>query len=257
MSGTVRTLIVLIFITVLSYISVDIFYRVVDAGLTVIEPETGYAVTQSNTPAEPEKQAPESYGIITERHLFGSTDETEKAGDIKVEELAETQLNLTLVGTVCSGCPDDCAVIEDKTKRKQTLTKVGDAIAGAQIVKITRGAVVLRVGTRDEVLLMEERQGEQSGTVRKRPVTSQTIALKKTDVDNAFGNMNQLLSQARIRPYFAAGKQEGFMINRIKPGSIFEHMGIRNGDIISGIDDQDISRPDDMLNLYRELRPGS
>ncbi len=69
--------------------------------------------------------------------------------------------------------------------------------------------------------------------------------------------MGKMLAQVRIRPYFSSGKADGFMISRIKPGSIFQKMGMQNGDIIQGVDNQPIKSPDEMLKLYNKMKSGS
>jgi len=66
-----------------------------------------------------------------------------------------------------------------------------------------------------------------------------------------------MLTQVRIRPYFSEGKPDGFLVSRIKQGSIFQKMGLKNGDVIQGVNDSPIGSADDMLGLYKELQSGS
>jgi len=132
------------------------------------------------------------------------------------------------------------AVIEDTDKRKQELCRVGDTVASAEVIKILHGKVILRVDDRDELLTIKE-----SGTGRtpgKKTAASPKgkITVSKTDIDKAFKNMSQMLTQVRIRPYFSEGKPDGFLVSRIKQGSIFQKMGLKNGDVIQGVNDSPI-----------------
>lgn len=251
-----RIFFILLAITVLSYLSVDIFYKIVNAKLTEIK--TKDALSAETTERKVFRKPPlDSYRIISERNLFGSTDKESSEIKINVDELEPTKLKLVLLGTVCSNNNSGFAVIEDTDKRKQELCRVGDTVASAEVIKILHGKVILRVDDRDELLTIKE-----SGTGRtpgKKTAASPKgkITVSKTDIDKAFKNMSQMLTQVRIRPYFSEGKPDGFLVSRIKQGSIFQKMGLKNGDVIQGVNDSPIGSADDMLGLYKELQSGS
>ena len=260
MTSGYRTIIILIAITILSYLTVDIFCKTVEAklsGLQTKETSTGKTVTRKAA----RKPSLNAYRVISDRNLFGSIDKAGEKIQINVDELEPTKLGLTLLGTVSDTGGFDFAVIEEKNKKKQGLFREGDAIASATIIRIMRGMVVLRVDGRVEILKMEE--GDPGKTGDKKQVSGpggrgvkNVIKVKKTDIDNAFKNMGKMLAKVRIRPYFSSGKPDGFMVSRIKPGSIFQKMGMQNGDIIQGVDDQPIKSPDEMLKLYNRLKSG-
>ena len=261
MTTKYRTIFILAAITALSYLSVDIFYKTLEAKLS------GFRMEETFTPKTVSRKAAgkpslNAYRVISDRNLFGSIDKAGEKIQINVDELKPTKLGLTLLGTVSDTGGFDFAVIEEKNKKKHGLFREGDAIAAAIIIRIMRGMVVLRVDGRDEILKMEE--GDPGKTGDKKHVSGfrgrgvkNVIKVKKTDIDNAFKNMGKMLAQVRIRPYFSSGKPDGFMVSRIKPGSIFQKMGMQNGDIIQGVDKQPIKSPDEMLKLYNRLKSGS
>ena len=253
-----RAIFILAAITILSYLCVDIFYKTVEAklaGFRTEETSTGKTVRRK-VAGKPSLNA---YRIISGRNLFGSIDKAGEKIQINVDELEPTKLGLALLGTVSGTGGFDFAVIEEKNKKKQGLFREGDAVAAATIIRIMRGMVVLRVDDRDEILKMEE--GDQRSEVGDQRSEGRgvknIIKVKKTDIDNAFKNMGEMLAQVRIRPHFSSGKPDGFMVSRIKPGSIFQKMGMQNGDIIQGVDNQLIKSPDEMLKLYNGLKSGS
>ena len=135
------------------------------------------------------------------------------------------------------------AIIKDKGKKRQDLYREGDTIQGAVIKRILRGKVILRVGGKDEILTIEE------------SAASRTV--NRSEMQESLKNIHELLSQARIRPYFRDGKADGLAISNIKPGSFFAKLGLKNGDIVQGIDGRDIRSPDDVLEVYERLRSGS
>ena len=257
MTARYRTIVILIAITMLAYLSVDIFYRTIDVKLASVK--TGITTTGKKTLPVVKKQALNSYHVISERNLFGSINKAAGGRHINVDELESTKLNLLLLGTVYGTGKLDCAVIEEKDKRKQALFRVDDTVASATVVKIMRGMVVLHVDGRDEILAMEVKDGKNMERSAERTAsgTGNSIIVRKAEIDDAMKDMGRILTQARIRPYFSAGESDGFIINRIKKGSIFQKMGMQNGDIIQGVDGQPIKSPDEMLKLYNELKSGS
>lgn len=256
MTVNYRAIFILIVITILIYLSVDIFYKVVNAKLVGVKVER--VVTESESVSDIlKKPSLDTYREISERNLFRSIDKRTDGGkQVDIEELEPTTLKLELLGTVSSNGEFDYAVIEETDKKKQVLARKGDVVATATIIEIMRGVVVLRVDGKNEILKMKE--GDRDKENDKKAVTSQkSITVSRVDISNAFKEMNKTLSQVRIRPYFSSGKPNGFMINRIKRESIFQKMGLRNGDVIQGVNDQPMGSADDMLELYKGLKSGS
>jgi S1-C subfamily serine protease len=54
-----------------------------------------------------------------------------------------------------------------------------------------------------------------------------------------------------------SGKPDGVVISEIQPGSLFENVGLVNGDIIQEVNGKPVTGVADLLSLYRELRPGA
>ncbi len=69
--------------------------------------------------------------------------------------------------------------------------------------------------------------------------------------------MGSLLRQAQVRPYFNAGVPDGFLISNIRPGSLYQRMGIIDGDIIQEVNNRPIQTADDMMGLLNTLKSGS
>ncbi|MBW1990151.1 MAG: PDZ domain-containing protein, partial [Deltaproteobacteria bacterium] len=82
----------------------------------------------------------------------------------------------------------------------------------------------------------------------------QNIAVSRKEIQKNLRNINQLMTQVRVRPAFDQGKPDGLALSRIRPGSIFARMGLVDGDIIQGVNDRNISTVEDVLSLYRSLK---
>ena len=254
------TIVDLVAISQVVYIGVDVFYRIVSSELKEIH--TKEVVVEQVPNVEVKKKIPLSdFRSITERNLFGSLEKAAKGvKEEEVKDLEPTSLRIALLGTVTGDDQNAFAVIEEKDKRKQGLYRVGDSIQNATVKMILREKVVLRVGTKDEILTMEESAASRR---EERPGPSQpakkgsTITVNRKELSDSLKNINKVLSQVRIRPHFKDGKSDGLSVSRIKAGSVFSKLGLRNGDIVQKINDKPINSPDDVLALYEKLKSGS
>lgn len=252
---------VVMFLTLLSYFSVSLFYSVLKSGVTVS------AISRPSPTASPARNAEQEvfpfshYQPIIDRSLFKTQKGTAAEAAISVENLETTELDLKLWGTIVGRGADSYAVIEEprtrSKKSEQNLFHVGDSVQGATIKKILDEQVVLRLNGKDEVLKMEEyrsgyrkrRPSRYSPT--RRPITQNRV-LRRSQVDSAMENLNSLMKQIRVSPH-----KDGIRVSRVRPRSIFRRMGIRNGDVITGIDGRRIESVDSALRLYDELRTSS
>ena len=255
-----HTIFNLLVLSVVIYIGVGLFYRVVRARLRQVDTKT-FVVQHIPDDKGHQKPPLDDYRLIIDRNIFGSSDRTpEEVKAEEIEALEPTSLKLALLGTVAGSPQNAVAVIEETDKKKQGLYKVGDSIQNAIIKMILRGKVVLRVENRDEILTMEEeavRSTEKEHLASRPRGRGTTITVRRSDLQESLKNINKLLSQVRIRPHFRDGKPDGLSISRIKPGSIFAKLGLKNGDIVQGMNDSSIESPDDILDLYKKLKSGS
>ncbi len=75
-----------------------------------------------------------------------------------------------------------------------------------------------------------------------------------SEIDKALGDMNEVATQARIVPSFQNGKANGFKLFSIKPNSIYQKIGLQNGDVISKINGYEMNSPDKALEIYAKLK---
>lgn len=256
-----HTILNFLVLSIVIYIGVGVFYRVVRARLRQVD--TKALVVQEHVPDDKGHQKPslDDYRLIIDRNIFGSADRA--PGEVKAEEieaLEPTSMKIALLGTVTGNQQNAVAVIEETNKKKQGLYKVGDSIENAVIKMILRGKVVLRVENRDEILTMEEaaaRRAKKESPASRPRERGTTITVSRSDIGQSLKDMNKLLSEVRIRPHFRNGKPDGLALSRIKGGSIFAKLGLKNGDIVQGMNDSSIESPDDILALYEKLKSGS
>jgi general secretion pathway protein C len=280
-------------ITAASFFGVQLFYQVV-SGKLIEASLTAKVQTDSDKTNIPSAQGAMNqlvkrdftvYQTIATRDLFktGKSKADISNQQIELDKLKQTQLNLKLCGTV-TGSPDKAyAVIEKKQNRKQALFREGDSIENALIKKILRNTVVLNVNGKDEILVIKEEKSKSGG--RPQTVTedmgempepevmeepppeepppeepsdeSGAVSIDREKVNGALKNINQLMSQVKVRPHFKDGKPNGLMLSHIQQNSIFMDMGLQSGDIVKGVNGNAIESVDDALKFYENLKSSS
>ncbi|MBC8177519.1 MAG: hypothetical protein H8E19_08945 [Deltaproteobacteria bacterium] len=255
----------LVALSILIYIGVDIFYRTISFRLTEI---SSVEIAEVRTPsiAHYVPQPLNSFDVIVDRNLFGSSDEATsdvEPMDMETEEieaLEPTSLKISLLGTVTGSEENARAVIEETGRKTQGLYRVGDAVQNAVVKKILWGKVVLRVGDKDEILSMEVPESKKGGRTSSsvKPVQSgDTLTVARSDIQDSLKNINKLLTQARIRPHLKDGKPDGFALSYIKANSFFTKLGLRRGDIVKSINGKQINTPEDAFSFYQALESGA
>jgi general secretion pathway protein C len=255
-------------LSLLVYFGVNAFITVLNGRLAPTPEMQEEAVKLSVKPAADARPL-EDYAVITERHLFGGTSQglaEPPPEEIVLDDMpvALKSLGLKLVGTVVASKPEESsAIIEDRSTRKQEVYKEGDRVKQALIKRILRHNVVINTGRRDEVLTMvpDESTGktpvrERAPPTRRRQAARSSIRLDREELESQMSNLNELMQQVRIRPFMEGRKPAGFLVSNIKPGSLFSKMGLRNGDVIQGVNGETITTPDQAVELYESLMEG-
>jgi general secretion pathway protein C len=248
------------------YLAVGGFYKVITARLVLEPPKS--TMKKIDIVQREIVRPLLFYKNIVDRNLF-KTDmqvgDKKRSSNVNLDEIKPTELNLKLWGTVTGPDAFAFAVIEETTSRTQSLYRTGDTIQNATVKLILREKVVLTVNGSDEILEIEQLDGEKKpgisavlpGGMGQSPLQSQRITLRRAQIQSAMENVSDLMSQVKIRPYFENGQPKGLAVSSLTPRSIFRQMGIRNGDIITGIDGNPIQTVDDALKFYENLTSAS
>lgn len=253
------TIVNIAIITMVVYWGVKVSYQVIMTSLGPIA--RSRAIAMGDIPSENEFFHPLSfYNIIVRRNLFRTKIKTEKKSKpLNIETIKPTDLKLKLWGTVTGKNETPYAVIEAQNEKKQHLYRTGDRIQKATVKKILGKRVILNVDGHDEILEMEK---IRSAKKLLRPVKIQTpsdqnITVARSQIDDAIQNINDLMRQIKIRPHFLNGKPDGLFVSNIQQDSIFARLGLRNGDILKGVNGKNIQSVDDALKLYQDLKSAS
>jgi general secretion pathway protein C len=211
-----------------------------------------------------------AYSIITERNLFDGSSEEAQSNQKKAvwEEIppAQESLGLTLVGTVLRRASEqNLAIIQNQKARKQEIVYEGDELGDVTIKKVHRHKVILATERGDELLTMKFRTRRLTRDARRTSKSRRTVSARKTrgritldraEIESFLQNIARANQQVRMRPHFSKGRKAGIRFSSIKSGSLFARMGLRNGDIITGVNHIPVTSPEEISELYRYLDRG-
>jgi len=216
-------------------------------------------------PKEPHRPAT-YYAAIHVRDIFNSTKPEEEKPKEPPPKPTELKLKLWGVSVHADGASSRC-IIEDLTTHKQDVYAMNETVPGNATVKqIEWDRVILDRGGQDEILDLATPQGGpavKAAAVAASPTSSDPhihqvsefqYNIDRSEVDAALDNMNQLFTQIRAVPHFEGGKSTGFRLFAIRQDSLFDKIGLKNGDIIQQINGIDLNDPSKAMALFGELR---
>jgi len=213
----------------------------------------------------------EDYNIIFERNLFGGSQGQVSVSqeEVSVEDVpaADKSMGLKLMGTVAGDDPaTSFAIIDNLKTRKQELYHEGDRAGDVLIKKILRNKVIVDAGRGEELLALElDETGKKiefspatQPTVREGRAISREESLQfdRAEVEASLQNVDQVIQELNIAPYTRAGKPYGFRIGKLPADSILIAMGLRSGDLITGVNDQTITGPEQAAEFFQTLKQG-
>ena len=210
------------------------------------------------------------YSPVAEKNVFGFPPMA--VTPLTAQSAQAAAGSLSLIGTV-SGAWNYAIFMGDSGR--QLLYRAGQMVPGLGFLKsINKDSAVVRTAGGDVKLPLKdiatiEPAGGAPGGVPGIPSAAapaspgnQLIAsegqdsylLNKSAVQNIIKNPTRILSDARLLPNIVNGKQEGFTVNEVKPGGFFSKLGLRNGDVLLKINNNEMSGPDMALRAFTALQ---
>ncbi len=245
-----------------SYFLADTVSLFTDSMIPDAPPVPAPIVRRSN---DDKHRSVNEYAAITDRNIFSSKNiiPEDKPGDGIAQK---TNLPLTLIGTVVLRDErKSIATIEDKSQNMVFPVRIGDTLNDRiEITKIMHLKVefINKSNNRLEFVEIVEDMptlrveathaaGKAEGGITKMDETH--IQLDQKIIKDGMANLNEVLQQARAIPNFENGMPDGYKILQIVPGSIFDKLGIKNGDVVVALNGEPVNDPGKALGLLNDL----
>jgi general secretion pathway protein C len=220
--------------------------------------------------------------IVLKRNLFGATDIDVESSDSPAPGGADLRLR-----GIASLATTAFAVFENTASGEQNVFRVGDRVFdGPKLVTVdATGAEVLLRGKKrryeieeeNTVASVEESHGsakhgasryeksdksdktgkggkDKGATSGVRKTGENAYLVDRKEVEHVVANLNEVITQARAVPVITGGKSNGFKLFSIRPGSIFEKVGLHDGDIVQRVNDTELTDPSKAVGLLEEIQ---
>lgn len=202
-----------------------------------------------------EKGRPDTQALV-QKKIFGEVGMKGGAQNAQAPVKAPPKTELALIGTfVGATLAEYYAIIEDTKKKNQDVFSLDEIVFDdAKLVSITADSVTVDRNGEKQTLTIDDSAptggsgaGSGSGAVDE-------FTIDASELDQALENLPLLLTQARAVPYFKDGKSIGLRLFAIKAGSLFEKIGLKNGDILKTINGNSLADITQAVKQFEELK---
>lgn len=196
------------------------------------------------------------YSSIVSKNVFGTLVPASVARPTAapVKPVAVTKLNL--IGTFVAAGEAPFAIIEDDKKKVQDVFMLKESIFDQATLKsIFADKVEIERNGQIETLVIDDAPARSAdGGSNAVATEGDTVVVDEAEVDRALENLPLLLTQARAVPYFKEGRSVGLRMFAIKSGSLFEKIGLKNGDILKSINGNSLGDITQAMKLFETLK---
>lgn len=212
---------------------------------------TAYSANQSGANYVPDIQ------VLLNAHLFGQADMLETQSS--PTEVPLSSLNLVLTGIVAAG--EDSIALISADGQPQAAYTLGEEVAHGAILHAVYPdrAILQRAGVLESLVLEDIAGGLTGKSIAvargSSKIDDQIIRLGPNDFSlprNIIGEKlkdPEFLRAAHIMPR----KEGGFLVRRLKKGSLYEKIGLKQGDIITSVNGEPLNSIQDAMTHYSKL----
>jgi general secretion pathway protein C len=186
---------------------------------------------------------------LTRAQLFGPAVARSPAAEAS---LAPTNLNITLTGVAVRPA-GGCALVIVQGQPESAFCAGEELTPGVRLDAVERDRIViLRNGAREAVPIKDF--DKHAGLIAPplppivQPGATGGQVVDRRQLQQQLGRP-EFLSQALIVP----NADGGFLVRQIQPGSLYEKLGLRPGDVIRNVNGQALASMEDVMRLYQQF----
>ncbi len=179
------------------------------------------------------------------------------------EPVKESRLQIKLIGTVVAGNKSAAMVSAGGSRKQEVFFLHEEMQPNVTLEEVEATAIVVsNHGKRERISIEAGKKIVQQAkaVVKPRRISQIPLAsqvnrkINRQKLNSQMRNFSTLLSQARVSPHFSNGKPDGFTISEIVKGSLYEEIGLLNGDIIKAVNGESVTGAEQAMRMYRELQ---
>lgn len=207
---------------------------------------------------------------LSQWHLFGVVPKTLPKPTATVTEAPDTRLNLKLRGVVASSEPTAARAIIADGKGKEESYAIDETLPGNAVLReIYADRVILEYRGRLETLRLpkESTAGALAPAAKqsayRRPVTqastADNAALLRQYREALTSNPQSLMNLVSVTPVNdeASHQLKGYRIHPGRDKKLLGRFGLKNGDVVTGVNGVPLNNPIKALEIMRDLTTAS
>jgi general secretion pathway protein C len=173
-----------------------------------------------------------------------------------------SSLGVKLIGTL-GGVAERWALASLDVGGRAHSFGVGDKVEGAEIIDIERDRVIVLNQSRHEFIdrgpgavdLHSSSKPELSKLGNSiRALSPTEFEIPRPELDNIVADINTVATQARSVPVFKDGQMRGLRLFGIHSSSVFDRLGMSNGDVVTRINGEQLDSVSKGLQLFTKLQ---
>jgi len=242
------------------------------AGIFTPTSAVGTENISANGAENPAETAVEDYSVIVTQNIFGGADSSDmenKSLQVNkfdgVIKLAEEELSLELLGTVCGNTAVSRAIIINTKTKLLGMYKTGQNIGVARIKSIEENAVILlHNGQRKMLMLNRTGRDNKNNTQMLSPAAisdtsrsaSPVLSVKQSfdETPTKITNLETILAKATIEPYLVDDQVEGLRITNLDTIPMAKAFGLKEGDIIRRVNGHRLTSKQKAFQVFKKAR---
>jgi general secretion pathway protein C len=200
-------------------------------------------------------------------NLFGQLTSTAKDPE-SVVDVPISSLNLVLTGVMITPAGGFALISADGSP--ELPFSVGqEIVGGVSLYAVYADRVLIRRGAATESLMLKDTGGAlpDGSIVMPNPGLGSGSRKRKRDrlqgiqqqgANNFMVDREQLTQQMQTPDFLTQALMVpnaggGFLVREINPGSVYEKLGLRVGDVINAVNGQNVNTVDDVMRLYQQF----
>jgi general secretion pathway protein C len=185
---------------------------------------------------------------LANAHPFGRAPSRNPAAEARV---AVSNLAMTLTG-VAMRALGGCALVIVQGQPESAFCAGDEISPGVRLDSVQRDRIVIVRGGAREAVLMKDAEGTPGAAAAAPQPIVQSAGdrqiVDRRQLQQQLGRP-EFLGQAVIVP----SPGGGFLVREMQPGSLYEKLGLRPGDVIRTVNGQPVSSMDDVMRLYQQF----
>lgn len=176
---------------------------------------------------------------------------------------ASAQSEVILIGTIAGAKQNSYAIFADRNGKQEVIRLGGTVFGLGKLAAVNKDKAVIKSGNGNleipladilKIVEVGQSQGNGAASAFAKNIGEGAYLVDQKKIQQAIENPNQLMTDARLQPNLADGRQEGFILREVKNGGIYQSLGLQNNDVLLRINDYNISNPESGLQAFTALR---